>query len=288
MSQDYRIITHAGKAHMDDLCASALVCIYMKQEPKEILRIENREVDRLLEEGKLLPGDWVLDCGCKLDPEKKLYDHHQDRDMDSTALLVFDQLFPDLHHSKLHDSLKLLSKVDTQGAQSLNDFDKLDESQSYYQFSQKLLLKGFEIDPITAVRLVSEALQDSIEFDRKVQEAREWLQNQGHIEVKTIEGIKVLSYLSPPPEELAAALRVADKDLVDNQEIAAVYSFDEKTESGRALFRTLHGQNLLDFSRSKPMNLQFCHPAGFLMKFTPHSEKEWEQLIKESIFHREN
>lgn len=282
MSQEYRIITHAGKAHMDDLCASALVCIYMKQEPKEILRIENRDVDRFLEEGKKQQSDWVLDCGCKLDPAQNFYDHHQERDMDSTALLVFDQLFPDLHHSKLHDSLKLLSKVDTQGIQSLNDFEELDESHSYFQFSQKLLLKGFEIDPITAVRLVSEALLDSIEFDRKVQQARQWLEEPGHIEVKIIKEIKVLSYLCAPPENLAAALRAADKDLVDQEEVAAVYSFDEKSESGRALFRTLHGQNLLDFSKSKPVNLQFCHPAGFLIKFTPHSEKEWEELIMAS------
>ncbi|MDC7231887.1 MAG: MYG1 family protein [Spirochaetales bacterium] len=283
MEEKYRIITHAGKAHLDELVACALLAVSRGTQPFEIIRQENRVTEALIKENALQEKDWVLDCGMEYDPSRRLYDHHQDGELPSAALLIFNEFFPELQGSRLHDSLMLLSRVDTGGIQSLNDYGSLDESGSYCSFSQKLLLKGFELDPSDAVRMVSEALKDSIEFEHMRNKALVWLENKEHTEVVEIEGVKVLAYRVQPPEELASALRSADKEMVDEQKIGAVFSFDEKNPAGRALFRTGHGLGFLDFSHCRPSETIFCHPGGFLLKFEPAREDEWLRLVRESL-----
>lgn len=283
MHSKFRIITHAGKAHLDELVASALLAIVRERQPDEILRQENRETERLIAENLLEEDDWVLDCGMKYDPANRIFDHHHDGTLPSTALLIFNEYFPELKESRLHDSMILLSRVDTGGIQSLNDFGNIDESGSYSSFTQKLLLKGFELDPLDAVRMVSEALKDNIAFEHMRNKALLWLENEEHTEVIESGGLKVLCYRVSPPEELASALRSADKEMVDQLKIEAVLSFDEKNPAGRALYRTGHGMDVLDFTQCKPAKTIFCHPGGFLLKFEPSSEDEWRTLFSDSI-----
>ncbi len=283
MSEKFRIITHTGKAHMDELVASALLTLVQDRQPDEIIRQENRDTEALIAAGQVDEGDWVLDCGLVHDPSHRLYDHHQDGSLPSTAYMIFEEFFPELHGSRLHDSLELLSRVDTGGLQSLNDYDALDESASYWSFSQKMLLKGFETDPAAAVLMVSRSLQDSIEFERMRNKGLQWLENSEHTRISEIEGVKVLSYMVRPPEELTSALRSADKVMVDEFGISAIYSFDDSAPGGRALFRTISGQNTLDFSLSEPSSVIFCHPGGFLLKFVPSEEEEWIRIIRESL-----
>lgn len=283
MDNTFRIFTHGGKAHLDELVASALLCLVKGRQPDEIIRQENRDTENLIREGSLEEGDWVLDCGMVYDPARQLFDHHQDGNLPSAALLVFDEFFPELRDSRLHDSLRLLSRVDTGGIQSLNDFGSLDESASYSSFSQKLLLKGFELDPRDALRMVTEVLKDMIEFEHMRNRALEWLEDGAHTEVRDLEGVKVLCYKVVPPAELSSPLRSADKDLVDELEIGAVLSFDDKNPGGMALYRTNHGLERLDFTRCTPSDTIFCHPGGFLLKFLPSVETEWEGLLKDSI-----
>jgi len=279
----FRIITHGGKAHMDELVASALLCIARGRQPDEILRLESRDAEALVRESSLGEDDWVLDCGMVYDPDRRLFDHHQDGALPSSALLVFDQFFTELRDSRLHDTIQLLSRVDTGGLQSLNDYDALDESRSYWSFSQKLLTKGFELDPSDALRMVTEVLKDSLNFERLRILALQWLESPEHTEVVTVGGYKVLNYLVLPPEDLVSPLRSADKELVDEQGIIAVASFDDNSMEGKALFRTVHGQNLLDFTRAQPGNPVFCHPGGFLLKFRPLSGDEWITLVEDSL-----
>ncbi len=267
---------------MDELVASALLTLVQGRQPDEIIRQDNRDTEALIAEDRLEEGDWVLDCGLVHDPFRRLYDHHQDGSLPSAAYLVFEEFFPELHGSRLHDSLELLSRVDTGGLQSLNDYEALDESASYWSFSQKMLLKGFETDPEAAVLLVSGSLKDSIEFERMRNMGLQWLENPEHTRISEIEGLKVLSYVVQPPEELTSALRSADKEMVDEHGIAAIYSFDDSEPGARALFRTIPGQRKLDFSQSSPSRVLFCHPGGFLLKFVPSDEDEWIRIVSES------
>ncbi|MDA3956940.1 MYG1 family protein [Oceanispirochaeta sp.] len=279
----FRIITHSGKAHMDELVASALLCILLDRQPEEVIRMDSREAENLVKNGLMEGGDWVLDCGMVYDPERQLFDHHHDGALDSTALLLFDEFFPELKNSRLHESIQLLSRVDTQGLQSLNDFRELDESRSYWSFSQKLLTKGFEMDPTDALRMVTEVLKDNLQFEHLRNKALIWLESPEHTEIVELGSYKVLNYLVLPPEELTSPLRSADKEMVDEHKIIAVASFDDNNLKGKALFRTGHGQDLLDFTLCRPDHTVFCHPGGFLLKFISGSDKEWIRLVEESL-----
>ena len=279
----YRIITHDGKAHMDELTASAFLVLAQGEFPSEILRIDSRDAERMVREGDCGEDDWFLDCGMVFDPKRKMFDHHQDGELSSTVLMVFEHFFPELKDSRLHDDVALLSRVDTRGLRSLNDYETLDESMSYWSFSQKLLLKGFESKPVESLSLVCDALRDRIDFEEKRHEALIWLQGEGRIEVVELGGERVLNYLVPPPEGMASALRSADKEMVDELEIAAVCSMDVEDSAERSLFRTIYGQERLDFTLSSPNEILFCHPGGFLLKFRDEEGDEWKTLFLDSL-----
>ena len=280
---DYRIITHDGKAHMDELTASAFLVLALGEFPSEIVRMDSRDAARMVREGQVGENDWFLDCGMVYNPEGRLFDHHQDGELPSTVLMVFEHFFSELCDSRLHEDVALLSRVDTRGLRSLNDYEALDESLSYWSFSQKLLLKGFESRPADSLELVCDALKDRIAFEEKRHEALFWLKGSGRIEVIELGGERVLNYLVPPPEGMASALRSADKEMVDELEIAAVCSYDEEDLTERSLFRTSYGQEILDFTACSPKETLFCHPGGFLLKFRDELGDEWKSLFLASL-----
>lgn len=287
-TMSYTIITHDRKAHMDEVLAAALVALHREELPQRIERIPPREAarrtERLTSEDYSQENLWFLDCGMQLDPARNLYDHHQDRETDSTALLIFNQFFSHLQETELHHYMKLVSRVDTRGAQTLDDFESLSESRSYWSFPQKMILRLFEDRPRDILELFVEGLRDKISFEEKKQKAREWLYRPGHIEIVPVApGLKALAYRRRPPSELVSALRSADSDIIDREDIYAVYSFDEENPETRILFRTNRGHEALDFTRAEPQKPLFCHAGGFLLKFIPQEENEWLSLSKKSF-----
>ena len=106
----YRIITHDGKAHMDELLGTALLALYIGEEPETIKRIDSQIASETVKAGNIPENTYYVDCGLIFDKEKKLFDHHQDRELDCSALLIFDEYFNHLHGTELHDYIKLVSK----------------------------------------------------------------------------------------------------------------------------------------------------------------------------------
>ena len=278
----YTIITHDRKAHLDEVLASALLSIHLKEDPDKILRIPSQEAAVRVKNGMRSSRDWFLDCGLEFNIKEQLFDHHQENDLGCAALLVFETFFPHLQDSELGDYIRLVSRVDTGGLRVLDDYEMVRESQDYWSFSQKLLMRRFESDPKGIVSLFREGLEDKIRFEQAKKQADLWLQTEHHTEIREIEGINVLHYHAKPPEELASAIRAVDGKLVDEHDIDAIYSFDDKDLNNRVLFRTNRGHDNLDFCRSNPKETVFCHQGGFLLKFTPHQEDEWIRIIKES------
>ncbi|MDC7222625.1 MAG: MYG1 family protein, partial [Spirochaetales bacterium] len=140
----YKIVIHSGKAHMDELLASALLRLHRGEPPEEVERIFPEEAAKRVREGHTGGNTYYLDCGLGYDPEKNLFDHHQDRELDSAAFLVLKHFFPHLKGTDLYRYIELISRVDNEGPKSLNDFDVIDESRFYFSMGQKLMLKAFE------------------------------------------------------------------------------------------------------------------------------------------------
>lgn len=280
---EYTIVTHDGKAHMDELLAAALLTLHMGHDPADIIRKDAREASREVESGERDESLWYLDCGMKYEPSRRLFDHHQDRELECSALLVFNTFFHHLEGTDLHEYIKLVSKVDTKGVMSLDDFHLVSESRDYYSFSQHILLKTFEENPMMVVRLMVAGLEDKIAFEKARQVASLWRKEPGNIAIELIEGIKVLVYLKSPPPELVSALRSEISRVVDENGISATISFDGKIPEAKALYRTDYGHELIDFTRCSPGRTLFCHQGGFLLKFMPVEKDEWKRLITESI-----
>ena len=278
----FRIITHDRKAHMDELLASALLSIHLKEDPLEIVRIPSRDAAVMVEKGDYSENDWFLDCGMKFSPDQRLFDHHQERELGSAALLIFETFFPHLQESELADYIRLISRVDTGGIRVLDDYDVVSESQSYWSFSQKLVLKSFEADPLKILEIFRAGLEDRIRFERAKKEAELWLQTEHHTEIFQLDGINILVYNTRPPRELASPIRAVDGKIVDENEIHGILSFDDENEENRVLFRTNRGHDLLDFTLSAPKDVKFCHQGGFLMKFKPGDNREWQEIILDS------
>jgi len=282
----FRIITHHGKAHMDELLAISLLSVYKKELPQEIVRMNPQEAAVLAASGNFSDDTYFIDCSLVHDSKRKMFDHHQDNNTPCSALLVFEHFFPELEGSELHDYIKLVSKIDTKGIKAIDDFETARESRIYFSFSQKLLLKYFEEKPAAVIEIFQKGIEDKIDFAEKRKDASAWLSTEGNIEITEIEGIKVVIYNDRPPLDLYQAVRAEDSLLIDQYQADVIYSFDENREDVRTLFRTNHGHESIDFSRSEVSETVFCHKGGFLLKFVPDSENEWIDIIKQSVLYQ--
>ncbi len=267
---------------MDEVLASALLWIHKGEAPGEILRIPPRDAAVMVQEGKYSENDWFLDCGMAYDPEKHLFDHHHNSDLGSAARLVFEHFFPHLEQSELGEYINLVSRVDTGGLRVLDDYESVHETQQYWSFSQKLLLRQFEESPLSILEIYRSGLEDKILFEKAKQQAELWLQTEHHTDIVQVEGVNILVYNTPPPRELASPIRAVDGRIVDENDIHGILSFDEENTENRVLFRTNRGHDILDFTLSSPVKTQFCHQGGFLLKFRPSAEDEWKNIVKTS------
>ncbi|MDA3941469.1 MAG: MYG1 family protein [Spirochaetia bacterium] len=279
----YTIITHDGKAHMDEILGSALLALHLGETPEHIERMNAQEAADLISTGTIPENTYFIDCGLVLDSGKGLFDHHQDRELDSSVLLIFNEYFPHLKDTELHKYFKLVSKVDTKGAMSLDDFHLVSESRDYFTFGQGILLNTFQNDPLLVLKIFIEGLDDKISFEKLKQKADIWLNESGNIEILVVDHIKVIKYLEKAPSELASPIRSVISKIVDDNDITAILSFDDKQPDVLTLFRTNYGHNNIDFSKSNPSETIFKHPGGFLMKFIPSDSTEWIKLIRESL-----
>lgn len=279
----YKIITHDGKAHMDELLGCALLALHLESKPDSIERMDSRDAAALVIDNSFSEDTYFIDCGLVLNSSRNLYDHHQDRDLDSAALLIFNEFFPHLAGTDLHNLIKLVSKVDTKGAMSLDDFDLVSESRDYLSFGHQIMLRAFENDPLLILEIFTSGLKDKINFELARAEGAKWLKEDGNIEIIKISELNVLRYLVKPPSELVSPLRSAINEVVDENDISAILSFDEKQPGVLTYYRTDYGHDIVDFSRCRPTETVFCHQGGFLMKFMPSDDGEWKKLLSQSI-----
>lgn len=279
----YTVITHSGKAHLDEVLAISALAVHRGEAPAEIQRMNSNDAAELVASGKIPPNCWVIDCGLEFNPERRLFDHHQDRNLPSAALMLFDHLFPELKETDLHNYFELVSKVDTRGARSLDDFENLGESLDYWSFSQQLLVRSFEQDPGSVINLTSRGLSERISFEDVKKAAVEWVGFPGRLVDESIDGITVLVYTEHPPVEIFNGLHGIDRNLIEEHNAAVIYGYDRNDPSIRTLYRTDIGHELLDFTRLEARHTLFNHQGGFLMRFHPSDPDEWKRIVSGSI-----
>ena len=289
----YSVITHSGKAHIDEIMAIAVLAVFKGENPSAVHRLSAEELMPLLESGESPPDTWVIDCGLIHDPDRRLFDHHQDRELPSAALLMLRHYFPELLDTDLGKNFALISKADTQGLRSLEDVngtedgadagDSGGESRDYWSFIARLLIKTFEEKPLTVIETAAHGLAETITFEDVKRCAREWIAVEGRLVPVQVAGLSVLEYRVPPPEELVNGLKAIDGELIETHQAAAVYGFDKSDPDIRTLYRTDIGHNRLDFTRAEFTRPLFCHQGGFLARFKPSDGTEWKRVLEHSL-----
>lgn len=283
----YSVITHSGKAHIDEIMAIAVLAVFKGENPSAVHRLSAEELMPFLESGEPPPDTWVIDCGLIHDPDRRLFDHHQGRELPSAALLMLRHYFPELLDTDLGKNFALISKADTQGLRSLEDGadagDSGGESRDYWSFIARLLIKTFEEKPLTVIETAAHGLAETITFEDIKRSAREWIAVEGRLVPVQVAGLSVLEYRVPPPEELVNGLKAIDGELIETHQAAAVYGFDKSDPDIRTLYRTDIGHNRLDFTRAEFTRPLFCHQGGFLARFKPSDGTEWKRVLEHSL-----
>jgi len=279
----YSVITHAGRAHIDEILALSVLAMHMGALPAELQRVDSNEVAKMVAEGRIPNDTWVVDCGMVFDPLKRLFDHHQDVNLPSSAILLFNHCIPELAGTELHRYFELVSKVDNDGLCSLDDFNRVSESQYYWGFTHHMFVNVFEDDPMAVLRLVVHGLRNRIRLEEKKKAASEWALFPGRLKIESIDGIVVLIVSEQPPLELYDALRAIENGFIQEHGAAVVYGYDREDASIRTLYRTDIGHNLISFALSKAQNTVFSHQGGFLLRFRPAEKDEWRGIIATSI-----
>jgi len=279
----YTVITHAGKAHIDEILATAVLAVHRGEYPLEIRRLDPKIVEKMVLNGMVPENSWVIDCGLVYHPERRLFDHHQNGDLPSSALMLFKHLFQRLEGTGLHRYFELVSRVDTQGARSLGDYGRMSDSRDYWSFSQEILTELFEENPLEVLGIYACGLKGKIELEEVKRAAAEWVAFPGNISTEVVMGLSILNYKERPPIELFDGLHEIYRDIIRQNSAVAVYGHDKNDPSVRTLYRTDFGHEILDFSKASPGNVVFNHQGGFLVKFIPTDENEWKRILAGSL-----
>jgi len=139
MEKIFKIITHDGVFHADDVMAVALIHRLVNPIiPVERTRnISQEDIDN--------PEVWIVDVGGQYDRELNNYDHHQDKTLPSACLIVLMELhnrniIPDELRDELFTNIWEISDIDCNGPAGKNGFQVNSLIKSF-----NALENGFEI-----------------------------------------------------------------------------------------------------------------------------------------------
>lgn len=279
---NYTVITHNGKAHIDEIVAIALLAVFRKKNPYKIKRVNHEVAFKFISRGLVSPNLYYIDCGGEFNIDKRIFDHHHDN-IPSSAKLVFDTYFPELKNSELDQFISKLSDIDNYGPKQLNDFNINSESINYFRYPTKLLIRLFEDNPILIINVFKEAIGKNISEILLKEKARQWLFKNNNTEIFTYKSLKILIYKKPPEYSISSYVKSLDGEIIDKFDIDITYSFDKDNNNIRTLFRTFKGDNKVNFNLVESIEPFFSHKSGFLYKFIPKSEKDWLTIIDEAI-----
>ena len=249
-----RIITHSGNAHADEFLACAFLA-FLTGAPI----VRTREVSQDdLENSNII----VVDIGNVFDPEKNNFDHHQDRNLPCSLIMVLEH-FLDLPRDLLLsiDELRFIDEWDRFGPIAvqrswnlkLPEFRDPISELVLRIFSEQEVIKPE--DPLHAVlRKVGEELINFIaEFKKNIEKAK----NAKTFEVK---GLKVVQLEENVP------IRFIKKVHTD---VAVVVQPNQRTPGALTLTR-VDDHPRVDFNRIKDkVPAHFIHPNGFMAVVDP-------------------
>ena len=289
------IITHAGKAHLDDLMACAIAVAHLRiWGDLTDIEIERRDpTDAELENREVL----ILDVGGRYEPTSGNFDHHQlprgSKDSAMTLLAANlgmpnglsldeynpgDEEFPmDSMASFLEDVFpwfRRRAELDSCGpfatAKSAGVEWKVVES--FLGPFEDLVLAEFEKDPVAVASKLANMITRKWKAYSKVLAARKVDYPWG-----TDGGFAIADFTAADPAE---AEEVSD---TLTAKVNGVAIFHDNRGEGLTLLR-LHDDPRIDFTKVKDdPEVAFCHNGGFIVKTKSKSLDQAWRLIEKAL-----
>ena len=293
-----KIITHAGKAHLDDLMACAIAIAHLRiWEDTTDVEIERRDpTDAELKDRAVT----VLDVGGRYEPTNGNFDHHQlprgSKDSAMTLLAANlglpngasiakynpgDKEFPvDSMASFLEDAFpwfRRRAELDSCGPFATAKSANVNWSvvESFLGPYEDIVLSEFEKDPVT----IASKLADTIVSKWKaysnvvpcVNYGRPWWGNGD---------FTIADFTKANPEDVEVC-----SDMI-TKHVHGVVIFHDNRGDGLTLLR-LRDDPRIDFTKVKDdEEIAFCHNGGFIVKTkSKNLEKAWH-LIEDAYIDR--
>ena len=118
MTKPWKIITHDGQFHCDEVLAIALIFETLGNVPVERTRT-------ISEQDRNDPDVWIIDVGGEYDPSRGLFDHHPDSKLPASCVLILNHLYEkDVIHPhllvELQGNFNVVSEIDINGPTQYN------------------------------------------------------------------------------------------------------------------------------------------------------------------------
>ena len=264
------IITHDGLAHVDDLLAVAL--LLTKYPDTTVIRKSEVTEEELNDDMTI-----VVDVGGRYEPENRNYDHHQDKELPSSLIMVLKYEFGRGTEEDLLkiDELRYIDTWDRFGpVETQKRFDiKLPE---FRELVSDLVLRAFSKAKVisrrenielyfTLLTLGKELLEFIDNYRKLLNEVKE------NSEVKEVKGLKVVKINKPIQIKYIKKV---------HPDVAIVVQPNPRTKGAYSVIR-IDDHPRVDFNRIKDqIPAHFIHPTGFMAVVDPEYV---EQAINISI-----
>lgn len=123
-----RVITHNGAFHADEVFAVALLDMILEDDDfkgdyKPLMIERTKNLEKITKYKKEYPETFILGVGGKYDPIEFCFDHHHDRTMPATNVLLFDFLVKVGKLSFISEDKRVLDRLRS-FQYGISDFDK--------------------------------------------------------------------------------------------------------------------------------------------------------------------
>jgi hypothetical protein len=265
-----------------------LSCCVVLQKDRKVTKIIRKEPsEREIQN----PNIWKLDVGNDLNPELRLYDHHQ-RDMgDNTFSLLLKEWGIWDKANEVYPWIPTMVLMDIRGAKEvITDLEITYEAlNSLDSFIERYFLRWFKTKkkiekPAVLFKLMRQFGRHFFKRIEKYYKVQEIVENEG--KYKMIEGVPIMLLLSDKisNSNILHQLATQKKREVWPHERGGILIFPNDRPEGSIGVKRLGNDRRIDLYRLHGFNKTiFTHKRGFFAALEDMSDYELEQYIKEAI-----
>lgn len=247
-----KIITHAGFSHADDLLSVALLLTkFPAATIHRVARVDERDLDD--------PEVIVVDVGGKFEPEKSNFDHHHDRNLPASLIMVIQHFFPEIPEDI--EELQWISDWDTMGPVATQKKWGVNLPSFRDPIAEVVLRVFSRVKVIEPGDLLHDALvmlgSELLEFLR---EQKEFIEKAKNAEVFEVKGLKVVKLSENVPVRFVKKV---------HSDVAIVVQPNQR-EPGKLSVTRIDDHPRVDFNRVREMHgVFFVHATGFMAVVEP-------------------